>query len=650
MSNQADLPKQIYITKDVLRQIEHEISDRPPEQGGALLGPPGVPAITRFIYDSWAHTTGASYVPSDELIDQVPRIERHEDLEFKGIIHSHPAGIGHPSGQDIHGPFTRALNENPHLSFFLGPILTHGNTFFDRESHHVIKCGRGSIAFYIAYREGSRTEVKPIQCQAVTDKELAWHMAQRKLESTVQKFPPAVQQIRQDLGQIAKFFDIKSELAIVPMEIDERSVYGVQIPLSPRLELTLIISESYPFTPPIAIVSDVAWGKRRQLEQLHLTWDLGLSPQKRLITALSEHFLDKTPGKKTYGTANAQFLTEDPAVAELAGWDPFWGNGKLASDELYAELLKRSKEILSQAMSSRHVLVVGLGSVGSYLSELLVRSGVGKLTLVDPESVEAVNLSRTVYEVGDIGKPKVNALARRLLNISPMVRLNRYAVDLTNLSLEEVDCLVTEADLVIAATDDPEAQRALNRFAYARGKPAVFVGIYAKADGGEVIYVLPEITSCYLCATRHRLALGKTAPGIDYLTGRLVGEVALAADIQHISSAAAKVALSLLLLKEPVNFRYFIRVPASRSKNFIAFANVPNFWVFPYLMSDVLGQYAYQSLWVTVGKQPECEVCGDNRRDPMTVPMRSASVSRLHEIHAKHKGHSGDTQSLKTET
>lgn len=651
MSNRADLPKQIYITEGVLRQVEQEISDRPPEQGGALLGPPGFPAVTRFIYDSWAHTTGASYVPSDELIDQVPRIERHEDLEFKGIIHSHPAGIGHPSGQDIHGPFTKALNENPHLSFFLGPILTHDRTVFDHKSHHV-KCGRGTIAFYIAYREGSRTEVQAIRCQVVTDKELAWHMSQRKVESTVQKFSPAVQQFRRDLGQVAKLFDIESELAIVPMEIDERNVYGVQIPLSHRLELTLIISESYPFTPPIAIVSDFTCRRRRQLEQLQLTWDLDLSPQERLINALSQRFPDKTPEEKTYGTTSTQLLTKDPAIAKLAGWSPFFSKGKLASEELYIALLKRSMGILSQTMFSKHVLVVGLGSVGSYLSELLVRSGVGKLTIVDPESVEAVNLSRTIYEVGDIGKPKVNALARRLLNISPVVQLNQHAVDLTHLSLEEVNRLVTEADLVIAATDDPEAQRVLNRFAYARGKPAVFVGIYAKADGGEVIYVLPEITSCYLCATRSRVSLGEAAPGIDYLTGRLVGEVALAADIHHISSIAGKVALSLLLLKEPVDSRIrdFIYAPASKGKNFIAYGNVPNFWVFPDLMSGVLGQYAYQSLWVTVEKQPECDVCGNDRRDPMTVPMKPPSVPWLHKIHTEYKGHASDAEGFKTET
>lgn len=648
MSSLGNIPEEVYITKDVLRRIEQEIADRPPEQGGALLGPPGFPAVTRFIYDSWAHTTGASYVPSDKLIEMVPRIERQEDLEFKGIIHSHPAGIGHPSGQDIYGPFTRALNENPHLPFFLGPILTHSNAFFDRGSHYV-KCGRGTIAFFVAYRQGDRTEIQPIRCHVVTEKELAQQIPKGRRESTTCQFSLAVQQFRQDLEIITGFFDVRSELAIVPMEIDQRSVYGVQIPLSPSLELTIIISDSYPFTPPIVIASDITRSERKQLEQIHLRWDLSISSPERLMSGLLEYFPHKTPEKKTYGPTSEQPLTEDPAIAKLAGWKQFFTKGRFASEELYAALLKRSMGIISQTIHSKRVLIVGLGSVGSYLSELLVRSGISKLTLVDPESVEAVNLSRTVYDVSDIGRLKVDAIARRLLNISPAIQLNRHAVDLTKLSLEEVDHLVTEADLVIAATDDLEAQRALNRFAYARGKPAVFVGIYAAANGGEVIYTLPEITACYICATKR--VLGEAAPGEDYGTGRLAGEVALAADIQHISSTAGKVALSLLILEDPTDSKLkdFIRAPASRGKNFIAFGNMPDFWIFPKVMSGVVGQYAYQSVWLTVEKQPECEVCGNARRDPMTVPMRSPDVSSLRMIMEKHKELTEQHKKLETD-
>ena len=157
------------------------------------------------------------------------------------------------------------------------------------------------------------------------------------------------------------------------------------------------------------------------------------------------------------------------------------------------------------------MLVAGCGSVGSYVAEQLVRSGVGALALVDPEPVEAANLSRTVYEAADVGSPKVEALAGRLRASAPgcgssgtrAARRARPGV---------LDGLVRGADLVVAATDDPAAQRVLNRFALGRGRPALFPGLYAGARGGEVVVAVPGRTPCYLCQTRTRGA-ERAGPG-----------------------------------------------------------------------------------------------------------------------------------------
>ena len=169
----------------------------------------------------------------------------------------------------------------------------------------------------------------------------------------------------------------------------------------------------------------------------------------------------------------------------------------------------------SGACSSR-----ACGSVGSYVAELLARSGVGRLALVDPEPVEPANLARTVYDAEDVGRPKVEALARRLRAIRPGIALDLHARAVEAFEPAALDALVRAADLVVAATDDPGAQRALGRFAYARGRPALHAGLYARAHGGEVILSAPERTPCYLCATRRAPRVGAapcarwtTAPG-----------------------------------------------------------------------------------------------------------------------------------------
>lgn len=109
------------ILDEVLDDIAAKILAVPPETGGALLGPPGKSIITRFIFDRTAATTTVTYTPSDELVAAVRTTESHNDLEFKGFIHSHPPSFRRPSGGDrlaVQSFFDR----NPHRSDFLIPL------------------------------------------------------------------------------------------------------------------------------------------------------------------------------------------------------------------------------------------------------------------------------------------------------------------------------------------------------------------------------------------------------------------------------------------------------------------------------------------------------------------------------------------------
>ena len=72
-----------------------------------------------------------------------------------------------------------------------------------------------------------------------------------------------------------------------------------------------------------------------------------------------------------------------------------------------------------------HVLVVGLGGVGAYAAEMLTRSGVGKLTIVDADCVSLSNINRQLIALhSTIGTPKANILAERLRDINPGIELD----------------------------------------------------------------------------------------------------------------------------------------------------------------------------------------------------------------------------------
>ncbi|MDY3281097.1 tRNA threonylcarbamoyladenosine dehydratase [Dysosmobacter sp.] len=78
-----------------------------------------------------------------------------------------------------------------------------------------------------------------------------------------------------------------------------------------------------------------------------------------------------------------------------------------------------------QRLSRAHVILFGLGGVGSYAAECLCRSGVGELTIVDSDTVSVTNRNRQLEAlVSTTGQNKTDALARRLLDINPELKLH----------------------------------------------------------------------------------------------------------------------------------------------------------------------------------------------------------------------------------
>src|SRR5690554_3260273 len=77
-----------------------------------------------------------------------------------------------------------------------------------------------------------------------------------------------------------------------------------------------------------------------------------------------------------------------------------------------------------ERMRGRHAMVLGIGGVGSYVAEALVRGGIGHLTIVDPDCIAAGNINRQLYALHpEIGTPKVEVAVRRCKAINPALRI-----------------------------------------------------------------------------------------------------------------------------------------------------------------------------------------------------------------------------------
>jgi ThiF family/Prokaryotic homologs of the JAB domain len=621
----------LQISKDVLRQIERDIAAYSPERGGALLGLIGQPIITHFILDQQAQTSGASYLPSRQLTERVQQLELQLGVEFKGVIHSHPGGYDRPSGPDEEA-MLEGLNLNPHIPFFVAPIVTTERPR-SQLRHHEISLSPGKISCYAAYRDRGGVRVETLPVKEVSQRELA--RIESTLTPTLSVSRPKPHPLQADLQRLGSSFRAAKPPETFVTEIEGRTIPAGCLTLDGGLELLFFASETYPVTPPKLLVTP----EGGDTEEVELPWRLSTPAEERLLTAVKSAIGGSGPYRKVYCPLGKSALTADGEIARLAGWAGCYSgeDPKLAATEVQQGLFARSTGLLSQQISSKRVLIAGTGSVGSYLAEQLIRSGVGAVTLIDPEMVETVNLCRTTYDLTDVGYPKVEALARRLLHINPLVELTVQPKSLLDYQVADFDALVQQADLVIATTDDPAAQRILNRFAYFHGKPTLFVGLYKGAEGGEVIFTIRDRTPCYLCATANRhqaeLDLGRVSADGDYgSNGRVMGEVAIAADIHHVTSVAVKMALSLLLPENAqVKLKGFLNPAIEAGFNYLTLSMVPNYWFYPAIFGDTAGQYAYQSVWLTAKSREECPVCGSvhHRVDPRSIALQSVQADEI---------------------
>lgn len=127
-----------------------------------------------------------------------------------------------------------------------------------------------------------------------------------------------------------------------------------------------------------------------------------------------------------------------------------------------------------------HVVVIGIGGVGSWAAEALARSGVGTLTLIDLDHVAESNINRQVHALSStVGAAKVDVMAARIREISPDITV--HTVDAFIEPGEEDALIPPGADAVIDAIDAVSAKASLIAWCVARKLPVVVCG----AAGGR---------------------------------------------------------------------------------------------------------------------------------------------------------------------
>lgn len=130
----------------------------------------------------------------------------------------------------------------------------------------------------------------------------------------------------------------------------------------------------------------------------------------------------------------------------------------VSREEMLKALVTRQGAENVAKLQAATVAVCGLGGLGSNVAIALARAGVGKLILIDFDSVDVTNLHRQQYKASQVGVAKAVALPENLLEIAPYLQIEAHEV---RISEENVLELVGKADVVCEAFDNAESKAML---------------------------------------------------------------------------------------------------------------------------------------------------------------------------------------------
>ena len=169
------------------------------------------------------------------------------------------------------------------------------------------------------------------------------------------------------------------------------------------------------------------------------------------------------------------------------------------------QLLRYSRHILLDALGiegqerilAAHALIIGAGGLGSPAALYLASAGIGRITLVDDDTVDFTNLQRQILHTqARVGMAKAESGRQALAAVNPEINIVPLQERLAGAAL---DALVASADVVLDCTDNFATRHAINRACVHHRKPLVS-GAAIRFDGQVSVYDLSRDDSpCYHC-------------------------------------------------------------------------------------------------------------------------------------------------------
>ncbi|WP_413364028.1 thiazole biosynthesis adenylyltransferase ThiF [Lysinibacillus sp. 3P01SB] len=187
-------------------------------------------------------------------------------------------------------------------------------------------------------------------------------------------------------------------------------------------------------------------------------------------------------------------------------------HNRYSRQQLFNPIGEKGQQLLKQ----KHVLLIGVGALGSANAEALVRAGIGRLTMIDRDYVEWSNLQRQqLYTEQDAQEkvPKVIAAKKRLQSINSEVEINALILDACT---DRLLGLLEDVDLMIDATDNFDVRFMMNDLAQKYQIPWIYgscVGSY-----GATYTIVPGKTPCLHCLLKAVPNTGMTCDTVGIIS------------------------------------------------------------------------------------------------------------------------------------
>lgn len=199
--------------------------------------------------------------------------------------------------------------------------------------------------------------------------------------------------------------------------------------------------------------------------------------------------------------------------------------------DLQNEIFARHERAVLAALRSATIGIAGAGGLGSNIAVSLARAGAGRLILADFDKIEASNLNRQQYAVGQIGKRKVKALQANLRLIAPFTKTSAHDIKVRPANIEKI---FGGADIMIEAFDRAEEKGMLiNAWLQLHPDRPIIAASGLAGYGGNSKLKTRRMGNLYICGD----GASQCPPGISPMAPR----VALVANMQ------ANLAVELLM-------------------------------------------------------------------------------------------------------